>query len=84
MMPIHLCAYNVREETGGAVRLFGSIMLALLQPVIVTGSLLTVINVWNDFTGPFYRLTDGSKWTVTVSFYKFATDFMQKSCPLGC
>ncbi|TDF89806.1 carbohydrate ABC transporter permease [Paenibacillus piri] len=58
-----------------AVRLFCSIIVPLMQPVIITGSLLTIINVWNDFTGPFYLLTDGSKWTVTVSVYKFAGQY---------
>lgn len=53
------------------LRLFFSIVLPLMQPVIVTASLLTVISVWNDFMGPFYLLTDGTKWTVTVSVYNY-------------
>ncbi len=55
----------------GPLRLFFRIMLPLMQPVIVTSSLLTIISVWNDFMGPFYLLTDGSKWTVTVSVYNY-------------
>ncbi|WP_229263985.1 carbohydrate ABC transporter permease [Cohnella cholangitidis] len=55
----------------GPLRLFFKIMLPLMQPVMVTASLLTIISVWNDFMGPFYLLTDGSKWTVTVSVYNY-------------
>nr|WP_306220526.1 carbohydrate ABC transporter permease [Cohnella sp. WQ 127256] len=55
----------------GPLRLFFKIMLPLMQPVMVTASLLTIISVWNDFMGPFYLLTDGAKWTVTVSVYNY-------------
>jgi raffinose/stachyose/melibiose transport system permease protein len=55
----------------GPLRLFFKIMAPLMQPVIVTASLLTIISVWNDFMGPFYLLTDGAKWTVTVSVYNY-------------
>ncbi|MBB6636062.1 carbohydrate ABC transporter permease [Cohnella thailandensis] len=55
----------------GPLRLFFSIALPLMQPVIVTASLLTIVSVWNDFMGPFYLLTDGDKWTVTVSVYNY-------------
>ncbi|MFC4303758.1 carbohydrate ABC transporter permease [Cohnella boryungensis] len=55
----------------GPLRLFIKIMLPLMQPVMITASLLTIISVWNDFMGPFYLLTDGAKWTVTVSVYNY-------------
>lgn len=55
----------------GPQRLFWKIIFPLMQPVIVTASLLTIISVWNDFMGPFYLLTDGAKWTVTVSVYNY-------------
>ncbi|MFC5471552.1 carbohydrate ABC transporter permease [Cohnella suwonensis] len=55
----------------GPIRLFVSIIFPLMQPVLVTASLLTVVSVWNDFMGPFYLLTDGGKWTVTVSVYHY-------------
>lgn len=53
------------------LRLFWMIVFPLMQPVLVTASLLTVVSVWNDFMGPFYLMTDGTKWTVTVSVYNY-------------
>lgn len=53
------------------LRLFFSIIIPIIRPVIVTASLIITINIWNDFMGPFYLLSDSSKWTVTVSVYNY-------------
>lgn len=53
------------------LKLFFSIIFPIIRPVIVTASLIIIINIWNDFMGPFYLLSDSSKWTVTVSVYNY-------------
>jgi raffinose/stachyose/melibiose transport system permease protein len=53
------------------IKLFFFIIFPIIRPVVVTGSLIIIINIWNDFMGPFYLLSDSSKWTVTISVYNY-------------
>ncbi len=57
------------------LRVFGSIILPLMQPALVTACLLTIMTIWNDFLGPFYLLSDSSKWTVTVTVFAYIGKF---------
>ncbi len=58
-------------DGSGYLRLFFTIIFPIMRPVIVTASLIIIINIWNDFIGPFYLLSDSDKWTVTVSVYNY-------------
>lgn len=53
------------------IKLFFFVIFPIIRPVVVTASLIIIINIWNDFMGPFYLLSDSSKWTVTVSVYNY-------------
>jgi len=57
------------------IRIFGSIILPLMQPALVTACLLTIMTIWNDFLGPFYLLSDSAKWTVTVTVFAYIGKF---------
>ena len=57
------------------LRVFGVIVLPLMQPALVTACLLTIMTIWNDFLGPFYLLSDSSKWTVTVTVFAYIGKF---------
>ncbi|MCX4863025.1 carbohydrate ABC transporter permease [Streptomyces sp. NBC_00257] len=61
-----------RIDGAGGPRLFRSIVLPLSLPVIGTVSLLTVINVWNDFFWPLLVITENDLRTIPVglSFFK--------------
>ncbi len=61
----------------GALRsaIFWTIVLPLMQPALVTACLLTIMTIWNDFLGPFYLLSDSSKWTVTVTVFAYIGKF---------
>lgn len=52
-------------------RLFYSIILPLLTPVIVTVSILNFMGSWNDFVLPLYYLNDTEKWPMTLAVYNF-------------
>jgi len=54
---------------------FSTIILPLMQPALVTSCLLTIMTIWNDFLGPFYLLSDSSKWTVTVTVFTYIGKF---------
>lgn len=58
--------------------LFFKIIFPIIRPVIVTASLIIIINIWNDFMGPFYLLSDSDKWTVTVSVYNYVGKYGTK------
>lgn len=53
------------------IRLFVSIMLPLLKPVLVTVAVLTFLNTWNEFVMPLYFLGKSTKWPMTLAVYNF-------------
>lgn len=55
----------------GPVRLFVSIILPLLKPIISTLFVLNFMAIWNDFTMPLYFLNNSAKWPMTLAVYNF-------------
>ena len=55
----------------GPIRLFVSIILPLLKPIISTLFVLNFMAVWNDFTMPLYYLNNSAKWPMTLAVYNF-------------
>ena len=55
----------------GSVRLFFSVILPLLKPVLATVFVLTFLNTWNEFVSPLYFLGSSEKWPMTLSVYNF-------------
>jgi raffinose/stachyose/melibiose transport system permease protein len=53
------------------VRLFTSVVLPLLKPVLVTVMVLTFLNTWNEFILPLYFLGSSSMWPMTLAVYNF-------------
>ncbi|RTE11501.1 carbohydrate ABC transporter permease [Paenibacillus whitsoniae] len=60
-------------EGCGYFRLYGQIVLPLLMTVLVTVSIVVMVSVWNDFFGPFYLMTDSTKWTIVLQIFNFVT-----------
>jgi raffinose/stachyose/melibiose transport system permease protein len=61
----------------GPLRLFFSVILPLLTPVLVTAGILAFIAVWNDFLLPLYYLNNTSYWPMTLAIYNFFGQFQQ-------
>jgi raffinose/stachyose/melibiose transport system permease protein len=57
------------------IRTFGSIMLPMLTPVLVTCGLLSILNIWNEFLMPLYFLNSSSAWPMTLAVYNFFGQF---------
>lgn len=55
----------------GPLRLFFSVILPLLTPVLVTAGILNFLGVWSDFLFPLYYLNDSSNWPMTLAVYNF-------------
>lgn len=62
-------------EGGGAWRLFGSVVVPLIMPALVTVTIVVVSNVWNDFFGPFYLISDSRKWTIILQVFSFVSQY---------
>lgn len=56
-------------------RLFRTIVLPLLAPVLATVGVLNFMNAWNEFVIPLYYLNDSGKWPMTLAVYNFFGQF---------
>ncbi|WP_284645628.1 carbohydrate ABC transporter permease [Paenibacillus silviterrae] len=54
-------------------RLYWQVVLPLLLTVLVTVTIVVMVSVWNDFFGPFYLMTDSTKWTIVLQIFNFVT-----------
>ncbi|RED83949.1 carbohydrate ABC transporter permease [Cohnella phaseoli] len=61
----------------GTTRIFWSIILPLLAPVIATQSILMLVGVWNDLSMPLFFLNDSSKWTLPMLVYNFISQYVR-------
>lgn len=57
------------------LRLFFSVIYPLLTPVMVTGSVLNLLGVWNEFLLPLYYLNRSTYWPMTLAVYNFFGQF---------
>jgi raffinose/stachyose/melibiose transport system permease protein len=57
------------------LRLFTSIIYPLLTPVLVTVSVLNLIDFWNEFLLPLYYLNRSENWPMTLAIYNFFGQF---------
>lgn len=53
------------------LRLFFSVIIPLLKPVLVTVAVLTFLNTWNEYIMPLYFLNDSKYWPMTLAVYNF-------------
>ena len=58
-------------DGSGPIRLFFSVILPLLRPVIVTVVVVQSVAVFNDFAGPLYFLPGSENATVQLTLYNF-------------
>lgn len=58
-------------DGAGPMRLFFTVVLPLLKPVVVTVIVVQTVAVFNDFTGPLYFLPGDANATVQLTLYNF-------------
>ncbi|MFC9325532.1 carbohydrate ABC transporter permease [Kitasatospora sp. NPDC057015] len=51
------------------------IILPLSKPALASLALLTFVNTWNDFMGPFIYLTSNDHWTIQLGLQSFIGQF---------
>lgn len=62
-------------DGAGPLRLFFSVIMPLLKPVIVTIVVVQSIFVFNDFQNPLYFLPGDSNATVQLTLFNFRSQF---------
>ncbi len=53
------------------LRAFFRVIFPLLTPVLVTLSVLSILNIWNEFLVPLYFLNSSAEWPMTLAVYNF-------------
>jgi multiple sugar transport system permease protein len=56
-----------RLDGASELRIYWSVVLPLLRPILVTLGVFTFLSSWNDFMWPLIVLTDESKYTLPVA-----------------
>ncbi|WP_139346653.1 carbohydrate ABC transporter permease [Sinomonas mesophila] len=60
-----------RIDGAGHVRIFGSIMLPLMKPALISSSIFAFIWSWNDFLGPLLYLNTPEKYPLPLALRLF-------------
>jgi len=68
-----------RIDGAGELRIFFSIVLPLLKPVLVTLAVFAFLGSWNDFMWPLIVLTDGALHTAPVALASLSREHVQDS-----
>ena len=66
-----------RIDGAGEGRIFLSVVMPLLQPIIVTLAILTFLATWNDFMWPLIVLTDQKLHTLPVALAGLSREHVQ-------
>ncbi len=66
-----------RIDGAGEGRIFVSVVLPLLKPVVVTLAVLTFMGAWNDFMWPLIVLTDHDLQTLPVALAGLSREHVQ-------
>ncbi|MBA8792595.1 raffinose/stachyose/melibiose transport system permease protein [Friedmanniella endophytica] len=65
-------------DGAGPLRLFFSVIVPLLRPVMITVIVVQAVAVFNDFTGPLYFLPGDAGVTVQLTLYNFQSQTLNQ------
>ncbi len=66
-----------RLDGAGEFRIFRSIVLPTIAPVLVTLGVFTFLSAWNDFMWPLIVLSDSSRFTLPVALANLSGEHVQ-------
>ncbi len=66
-----------RVDGAGELRIFLTIVVPVLQPILVTLAVFTFLSAWNDFMWPLIILTDDAKYTLPVALASLSGEHVQ-------
>ena len=62
-----------RIDGAGTLRVFWSIIVPSLRPVLLTTGVILTLFIWNDFLSPFFVLPNTDQQTLPLGLYNFAS-----------
>jgi multiple sugar transport system permease protein len=66
-----------RLDGAGEFRIYWSVVLPLLRPILVTLAIFTFMGSWNDFMWPLIVLTDEDMYTLPVALANLMGEHVQ-------
>ena len=66
-----------RVDGAGEIRIFWTIVLPVLQPILVTLAVFTFLSAWNDFMWPLIILSDNARYTLPVALAGLSGEHVQ-------
>jgi multiple sugar transport system permease protein len=66
-----------RLDGASELRVFFSVVLPLLRPVLATLGIFTFLSAWNDFMWPLIVLTGSDRYTMPVAVAILSTEHVQ-------
>jgi multiple sugar transport system permease protein len=66
-----------RLDGAGELRIFRSIVIPTIAPVLVTLGVFTFLSAWNDFMWPLIVLSDDARYTLPVALANLAGEHVQ-------
>jgi multiple sugar transport system permease protein len=73
-IPDELCE-AARVDGLSEYGIWARIILPLSKPALASLALLTFVNTWNDYMGPFIYLTSNDHWTIQLGLQSFIGQF---------
>jgi multiple sugar transport system permease protein len=66
-----------RIDGAGELRIYRSIVLPVITPILATIAIWTFLNAWNDFMWPLIVLSDESRYTLPVALANLSGEHVQ-------
>lgn len=66
-----------RMDGAGEFRIYASIVLPTIVPILATMAIWTFLSTWNDFMWPLIVLSDDAKWTLPVALANLSGEHVQ-------
>lgn len=66
-----------RIDGASEFRIYASVVLPLIKPILVTLAIFTFMGTWNDFIWPLIVLTDNDLYTLPVALATFSREYVQ-------
>jgi multiple sugar transport system permease protein len=66
-----------RIDGASEMRIFRSVIVPLLKPIVVTLAVFTLLGTWNDFMWPLIVLTDNDLYTLPVALASLSREHVQ-------
>ena len=68
---------SARVDGAGEWRIYWTIVVPVIKPILVTLATFSFLSAWNDFMWPLVILTDGAKYTLPVALANLVGEHVQ-------